>query len=87
MSSAPSREDVFGTYLEGVSGLTLVDKILDILKEHPKIPIGQLASNLKSMPEEIVSAVLQAQRAGFVRLGTSDGETIVELIKTRAAVT
>src|SRR5438270_12223854 len=86
MSNAPSsKEDVFGTYLEGISGLTLVDKILRILTVQPTMTVSQLAAEVGSMPEETVSAVLQAERSGFVKLEKTGDDTVVMLIKRPAA--
>ena len=80
MPDTPSKEDVFGTYLEGVSGLTVVNKILHVLNNVQRMPLSALAAELGAMPEEIVSAVLQAERGGFVKLEKTGDETIVTLI-------
>lgn len=71
-------DDPFGTYLDGVSGLTVFERVLTDLA-HGSKTISELARDVDSTPQEVVSAVAKAEQLGYVRLEKQGDETTVKL--------
>jgi Mn-dependent DtxR family transcriptional regulator len=76
MGTNPSSIDNFGTYLSEMRGSTLMEKILQRVRQGP-VTIGILAKELEGSPQDVVSAVVKAEELGLVRLNKQGDETVV----------
>jgi hypothetical protein len=74
--SSSLKTDYFGTYLKEVRGVTALEQVLERLQSGAQT-VGQLATELPVPPEEIASAIAQAEKLGYVRLEKSGDETLV----------
>lgn len=68
--------DSFGTYLSEMRGSTVMERML-ALARRGEVSIGDLVKELDGNPQDVVSAVVQAEDQGLVRLDKKGDETIV----------
>jgi len=71
-----SSIDLFGSYFEKMRGNTAIEQILDRVYKRPHT-VGELVRALDFTPEDIASAVGNAQSRGLVQLEEKNNETIV----------
>lgn len=73
--------DYFGTYLRSVRSTSVANRLLENLSKESMI-VSDLATNIGGSADELVDAIIRAEKAGYIRLAKTDDDTIVSLTET-----